>query len=331
SQSSSPRTIERAPNQESRLKPLSGRSQMNVNRAVTFLTCLTLWMGMAPGAFSSQSSTAFPSEVSIEPGDIEPALFFGIPRGASDEYKLGPEDVLEVTVFEMGQFDRTVRVSGDGSIDLPLIGSVRVGGFTSEQAAARVANKLGEEYVQNPQVSVFVKEFNSRRVSLLGAVDKPATYPLLGRRSLLQLLAEAGGVTPVAGKVLYVFRQANDGRRARLLIPLKELLVAGDPRWDIWLRPGDVVSVPPQEFVEISVLGAVERPGIYELPIEEASLLKALARAQWLSPRGSKSGIEIQRSGEVVGKFDLNEILSGRTTDVPLLDGDVVHVKESFF
>ena len=281
------------------------------------------------------AEVSLPPDLSIEPTDIDPALFFGPAPDMAGEYRLGPEDVLEVTVFEMDQFNRSVRVSGDGSINLPLIGAIRVGGLVPEEAAARVADKLGDEYVQNPQVSIFVKEFNSRKLSLLGAVEKPATYPLLGRRSLLQLLADAGSVTEQADRVLYVFRQSEDGRRARLVVPLSELLVRGDPRWDIWLRPGDVVSVPPKEYIEVSVLGAVERPGIFELPKAEASLLKALARAQWLNRRGSKKGIEIQRSSHsgknVILEVNLQDILSGKTPDVMLYEGDVVFVNERFF
>ena len=137
------------------------------------------------------------------------------------------------------------------------------------------------------------------------------------------------------GGVLYVFRQSEDGRRARLVVPLGELHVKGDPRWDIWLRPGDVVSVPPKEFIEVSVLDAVERPGIYELPKAQASLLKALARAQWLNRRGSKKGIEIQRSShsgkDIILEVNLEDILSGKTPDVVLHEGDIVIVNERFF
>jgi polysaccharide export outer membrane protein len=276
-----------------------------------------------------------PPVFSIEPIDIEPALFFGPEPASSANYLLGPEDVLEIRVFEMDQFDRTVRVSGDGSIELPLIGSIAVSGLVPEQAAARVAQKLRTGYVQNPQVDIFVREFNSRKISLLGAVKKPATYPIGGRLSLLQLIADAGGVTEDANRVLYVFRQSEDGRRARLLVPLNELLVKGDPHWDIWLQPGDVVSVPPQELIRVSALGAVEKPGIYELPKDEASLLQALASAGGLTKRASRKGIEIQRRGQsgtaVLLKVDLGDILSGKKPDLMLLEGDVINVKERFF
>ena len=109
----------------------------------------------------------------------------------------------------------------------------------------------------------------------------------------------------------------------------------GDPRWDIWVLPGDVVSVPPQEYVRVSVLGAVERPGIYQLLEEEASLLQAIASAQGLSVRGSKKGIELRRvddaGNETILQIHLSDILSGESPDERLLEGDVVYVNEKFF
>jgi polysaccharide export outer membrane protein len=275
-------------------------------------------------------------ESHVEPADIDPQLFFDPTGPSSDEYRLGPEDVIEVRVFELDQLNRTVRVSGDGTMDLPLIGSIPVRGLTPEGVALEVAERLRNRFVQDPQVSVFVKEFHSQTVSLLGAVSSPATYPLVGRRNLLQILADAGGLSPSAGNVLFVFRLSDDGRSARLSVPLSELLIQGNPRWNIWLRPGDIVSVPPEAAVSVSVLGAVSSPGVYKLPVGDgASVLNAVARAGGLNDRASKSGIQIKRrdaSGEEkVLKVDLGDILSGKESDFVLQEGDVIVVKESFF
>ena len=275
-------------------------------------------------------------ESHVEPADIDPQLFFDPKGPSSDDYRLGPEDVVEVRVFELDQLNRTVRVSGDGTMDLPLIGSIPVRGLTPEGVALEVAERLRNRFVQDPQVSVFVKEFHSQKVSLLGAVSSPATYPLVGRRNLLQILADAGGLSPSAGNILFVFRQSDDGRSARLSVPLSELLIQGDPRWNIWLRPGDIVSVPPEAAVSVSVLGAVSSPGVYKLPVGDgASVLNAVARAGGLNDRASKSGIQIKRrdaSGEEkVLKVDLGDILSGKESDFVLQEGDVIVVKESFF
>ena len=276
-----------------------------------------------------------PSPVNIEPKDVDPHLFFDPSSSQSDHYRLGPEDVVEIRVFEIDQLNRTVRVSGAGSIDLPLIGTIPVQNLTAEQFSGQVADRLRNRYVQNPQVSVFIKEFNSQKVSLLGAVKAPATYPLTGRRNLLQLIAEAGGLSD-AGNVLYVFRQAEDGRSARLAVPLNQLFIDGDPRWNIWVQPGDVISVPPEAAISVSVLGAVRNPGIHKLPAGEgATLLKAIALAGGLSERASKGGIQIRRNNltgeDKLLKVDLGDILSGKAPDVVLQEGDVVVVKESFF
>ena len=274
--------------------------------------------------------------LNIEPPDIDPELFFNYGGPSSDGYRLGPEDVIEVRVFELDQLSRTVRVAGDGSMELPLIGAIPVNGLTPDDVADQVADRLRDRFVQNPQVSVFVKEFHSQKISLLGAIKNPATYPLVGRRNLLQILADAGGLRGDAGNVLFVFRQADDGRSARLSVPLHDLLIFGDPQWNIWLRAGDIVSVPPEAAVRVSILGAVRSPGVYKLPMGDgASILNAIARAGGLDDRASKGGVQIKRrdatGGEAILKVDLGDILSGKDPDVILQEGDVVVVKESFF
>jgi polysaccharide export outer membrane protein len=277
-----------------------------------------------------------PPKVAIEPSDVPLSLFFRASTAGAGDYKLGPEDVIEVRVFELDQLNRTVRVSGDGKIELPLVGSINVIELTTNGVAAQIADRLRDRYVQNPQVSIFITEFNSQKVSLLGAVATPATYPLSGQRRLLQLLAEAGSLGSAAGSTLYVFRQTEDGRSARLTVPLNELLLQGDPRWNILLRSGDVISVPPEQAIAVTVLGAVNTPGVHKLPVGDgATLLKAVALAGGLNERASKGGIQIKRSAgdgsETVIKADLGDILSGKKPDVLLREGDVVVVRESFF
>ncbi len=277
-----------------------------------------------------------PPKVAIEPADVPVGFFFQASTATAADYRLGPEDVIEVRVFELDQLNRTLRVSGDGKIELPLVGSIEVTGLTPNKVAAQIADRLRDRYVQNPQVSLFITEFNSQKVSLLGAVATPASYPLSGQRRLLQLLAEAGSLGPEAGNTLYVFRQTEDGRSARLTVPLNELLLQGDPRWNVLLRPGDVISVPPEQAIAVTVLGAVNSPGVHKLPVGDgATLLKAVALAGGLNERASKSGIQIKRTesdgSETLLKVNLGDILSGKKPDVVLREGDVVVVRESFF
>jgi len=109
------------------------------------------------------------------------------------DYRIGTDDLLDIQVFGVDQLTRSVRVNGRGMVSLPLIGTVEVGGLTAQQAESLIVRKLGESYLQDPQVSLFIKEYTSQRVTIEGAVNKPGIYPLRGPTTLLQSLALAGG------------------------------------------------------------------------------------------------------------------------------------------
>jgi polysaccharide export outer membrane protein len=273
-------------------------------------------------------------KVDLEPADADPALFFTVPSNSTD-YVLGPEDVIELKVQQLEELNVTVRIAGDGAITLPFLGSVSVAGLTSVEAAQKIAKLLGEQFLQNPQVSVFAREFNSQKVSVIGAVTTPGTYPLSGPRTIIQMLAQAGGLRPDAGLSILIFRQDTKGQSTRLSIQRENLLVRGDPAWNIWLRAGDVVNIPPQIQVSVSLFGAVASPGVYTLAEgSESTLLKAIAKAGGLQ-RASKSGVKIKRKvaggKEEIITINLGDILSGKKPDITLQDGDLIIINESFF
>jgi polysaccharide export outer membrane protein len=141
---------------------------------------------------AAPSATAMPSRAGANAADLAPVAGAATSLTMRD-YRIGPDDLLEVQVFGVDQLTRTVRVNGRGLISLPLIGNVEVGGLTAQQAEALVVKKLGESYLQDPQVSLFIKEYTSQRVVIEGAVNKPGVYPLRGPTTLLQSLAIAGG------------------------------------------------------------------------------------------------------------------------------------------
>lgn len=115
-----------------------------------------------------------------------------------EDYRIGPQDLLELQVFGVEALNRTVRVNSRGLISLPLIGLVQAAGLTGEQLEETISAKLSQDYLQNPQVSVFIKEYTSQRVTIEGAVKKPGVYPIKGRITLLQALATAEGITTIA-------------------------------------------------------------------------------------------------------------------------------------
>ncbi len=273
-------------------------------------------------------------KVDLEPAAADPALFFTVPSNSTD-YVLGPEDVIDLKVQQLEELNVTVRIAGDGAITLPFLGSVSVAGLTAVEVAQKIAKQLGEQFLQNPQVSVFAKEFNSQKVSVIGAVSTPGTYPLTGPRTIIQMLAQSGGMRPDAGSNILIFRQDAKGISTRLSIQREDLLVKGDPAWNIWLRAGDVVNIPPLIQISVSLFGAVGTPGVYTLAEgSESTLLKAIAKAGGLQ-RASKSGVKIKRKGadgkEEIITINLGDILSGKKPDITLEDGDLIIINESFF
>ena len=160
----------------------------------------TLLLGCATG----QNARAVASGVALPAPDTTGAG--GAYEGQS-EYRLGAQDLIEVSVFGLEDLNKTVRVNSNGQISLPLVGAIKAGGQTIPQLEADLAKRFFDGgFVRNPQVSVFVKEFSSQRITLEGAVEKPGIYPLTGKTSLLQAVAVAGGLKPLAdlnGVVLF--------------------------------------------------------------------------------------------------------------------------------
>ncbi len=139
----------------------------------------------------------------------------GAYQGASD-YRIGAQDLLAISVFGVQELNKEVRVNSNGQISLPLIGGVMAGGRTIPELEADLAKKYSEGYLQKPQVSVFVKEFTSQRVTLEGAVNKPGIYPITGKTSLLQAIALAGGVDDKTADLggIVLMRHVNGKRMA---------------------------------------------------------------------------------------------------------------------
>lgn len=139
------------------------------------------------------------------------------------EYRLGPQDQIEIGVFGVSDLTKTVRVNSNGQVSLPLVGAVQAGGKTIPQFEADLTRLYGESYLQDPQVTVFVKEYASQRITFEGAVRQPGIYPLTGRTTLLQGIAIAKGLDPLAdlgGVVL--FRQV-DGQRMAAVYDMRDL------------------------------------------------------------------------------------------------------------
>ncbi len=185
--------------------------------------------------------------------------------GASD-YKIGADDLVQVTLFDIEGKDGAprqidTRVSQSGTVTLPLIGTVNVGGQTAVAAEATLKERY-HKYIHDPQVTVFIKEYRSYRVSVVGYVEKPGVYEVSGQRSLLEVLAMAGGLNDKAGKTLQISRGGED-KLDTIVVDLDRLSREGDMRLNLAMMPGDVVNVPKAGVVYVQ--GSVKKPGAYKI------------------------------------------------------------------
>jgi polysaccharide export outer membrane protein len=169
-------------------------------------------------------------------------------KPVSKEFLLGPEDVLEVTVWRNQDLSRTVVVRPDGKISLPLIGDVQASGLTAAQVAAKIAARL-TEFKENPNVSVSIKEVNSYFIYVLGEVLKPGKYPIKSYATVLQGVSLAGGFTNFASKNrMAVLRTVTNGdgepRQIRIPVPYDELVSGTGAIENFVLKSGDTIVVP---------------------------------------------------------------------------------------
>jgi polysaccharide export outer membrane protein len=172
----------------------------------------------------------------------QPTPVFGIGK----EYRVGPNDLLDVEVLNLEKdresAKRTVRVNAAGYITLPLIGAVMVAGLTQQQAETHIAEQYGEKYLQDPQVSVFIKEFTTERITIDGAVAKPGIYPLVGQMTLLRALALAGGFGQIANATeVMLFRQGETGERQVATFDVQRIRAGKDA--DPAVRGDDLIVV----------------------------------------------------------------------------------------
>lgn len=164
-----------------------------------------------------------------------------IPRPSDEEYRIGANDLLEVSVFQVKELDRAVRVNSHGLITLSLIGPIQAAGLSATELEARIAEKLKAGYLQDPQVSVFIKEYTSQRVTIEGQVEKAGIYPITGPTTLLQAIALAGGLKELGQASVRVFRLGGSGARQMLVYDLDQVR-SGDIS-DPLLKNNDIVVV----------------------------------------------------------------------------------------
>jgi polysaccharide export outer membrane protein len=215
-----------------------------------------------------------------------------------DDYLIGVADVINATVFGEPDASRSnVTVDNDGTIDMPLIGRVKVGGRTARAVEKDIRDRLAEKYLLNPSVSVEIVKYRSKTVSIQGYVHAPGEYPVEGNASLTSLLAKAGSMTLDAGSYVIISRRGVNGARDQIRVTRKAI-ETGQAQ-NILLKDGDTVLVPKAETFLVS--GQVRNQGSYTWE-DGLTLERALSLAGGLTERAASGKITIVRDGKVVTK-----------------------------
>ena len=247
-----------------------------------------------------------------------------------NDYRIGAKDLLEIAVFELPELNQTVRVSEDGSITLSLLGKVEVAGLTAQELEKKLVTLLDQQFTKGAHVTVFIKEY--QKVSVIGAVGRPGQYEMVGPTTLLQAIAQAGGLTGQAMNELFVYRQGNDGKPEMIVIRLDDLTVGGNQDLNILLQPKDVVTVPVDQTLNVFVYGEVKSPGaIPYLSSKKITLVQAIAQAGGPTEWAKRSRVMIKRRDKKTGKeiqihVNLKNMINGKIADIMLEEGDVIIV-----
>ena len=262
-------------------------------------------------------------------------------RGASEDYIVGGNDVLCITVYEEPDLSReAVRVSGDGYISFPLIGRLRVAGLSTSDMEKLISNRLArEKYLLDAHVSVMVTAYNSRHYLVLGAVKNPGSHPLRARERVLDAVSQVEGLDPekASNRAMIVRTLDPDTPRERKVvieINLADLLRRGDQVANLPMADKDVLYVPPAEHFYI--IGQVKSPGSYSMPESEVTLVEAIGMAGGFTPIASRNKTRIVRMEDGIEKIievKVDQITRAgkKIHDVTVKPDDIIVVPESFF
>ena len=248
--------------------------------------------------------------------------------------KIGSNDLLSISVYGAPELTRTVRVSAEGLIRLPMLKQkLEAKGRMPSELEEQIAKALeSEEILVDPVVTVNIAEYHSRPISVAGAVRRPLTFQAVGKTTLLEALTQAEGLSPEAGAEILVTRATTPPRIER--IPVKGLIDAADPSLNIMLDGGEEVRVP--QVGRVFVVGNVKHPGAFK--IEDGfgmTLLKALAMAEGLSPFATKQAYIYRQGDAAPGSaqqevaIDLRKVLDRKQPDIPLTANDILYIPDN--
>lgn len=264
-------------------------------------------------------------------------MLLPLSAAAQQEYVIGEGDLLRVTVYDNPDLATEARVSGDGKISFPLIGEVAVNELNVADAEKAIAAMLEAGYIVKPQVHIFIAEYKSKKVTVLGEVAKPGIVVLRGASTLMEVLSDAGGITLNAGDTIVIQRklisqstvsaqEKIDKDKAKgemsVVVDTKRLFEDGDVTANVPVQAGDSIYVPKAAFVYVN--GEVKTPGAYKIT-KGLTVLKAITISGGFTIKASEGRTRIIR------KTEKGEIRIKAKFDDLVMPDDIIQVPESFF
>jgi polysaccharide export outer membrane protein len=264
----------------------------------------------------------------------EPAPAPSPAQSAPADYRIGPQDILAISVFGHDDLTQTVVVQNDGTLTYPLVGRIPAAEKTPKELESALTELLGQSFIRNPQVTVAIREYRSKTVLVAGEIAHPGTYPLAGGMTIVEVLAKAGPVGAAAAAEVIVVRprgeahgpvlpsEMTDSASVDILRVNVRAIEAGNLTGNLVLRPNDTVFVPQAPRVYVS--GEVNSPGAY--PFSPGTTVRQiLSLAGGITEDGSTGKIRVVRS--LAGKPKE----SGIKIDDPVQPGDTIVVKAKIF
>lgn len=260
-------------------------------------------------------------------------------------YVIGAEDILHITVWGHNDLTRVVTVSADGYLSFPLIGLIEAGGLTVRSLEEKLAKILDKDYIVDPQVSVTVQEFRSKRVFILGEVIKPGAYYLSKNDTLLEIISKAGGVTDNAAQEILIVRPAEgvsnqqpaslDSKDNQLIRINLQTLLAGDLHKNIHVQNNDTIYLPKASLY--SVFGEVRNPGLYSLE-KDTTIIEAISIAGGPTENADTQKLELLRKKDdgvrekiILNIKELLQVKEEGTEEFMIHDGDVIYQPRAEF
>lgn len=311
------------------MKSVTSSTRFLVGGLLVLVASLVWGQGTAPAntAQPAPARTAEPAPVKTATpagaGDIAASQ-----NAASGEILIGAGDLLKIAVMGAPDFDQEARVASNGYVTLALIGQVHLAGSSTQQASELISKRLMDgKYFADPQVTVFEKEYATQGVSVLGEVQRPGVYPLIGPHHLFDVLSQAGGTTAKAGELVTIAHQKQPNSP-------QNVMMSPDPdknnEANVEMHPGDTVVVSKAGIVY--VVGDVHRPSGFVMESHGMTVLQAIAMAEGTNSTAALNSAKIIRptaTGPAEIPLELKKMLQAKVPDVRLQAEDIVFVPPS--